>query len=449
MSDEKYEAANDVEQSGVRFTGTEDNIDFTCERLCFAVESFCGGRLIVPELSADQAGDEDEEPMDRLDPLFDSDDFPQDFIQLIYDNVGDIFKPNSNHKTIEFVFNCAFGILFENTNTLQSNIDALSNILSTQSEPFNKLNIKLLCLLFNLIPPDNRLRFVVMQRMLDLGKNIKTTLCQELFRGQLNGLAEWIETDWNKYMTIDDKKRLYQSASFVAKKAAENETYLRYLIAYLKLFNSETAQDKSVVDEAAQAIIAAISSSQFNTEHVMELIRSDIVCNVIKKTPKYMELYTLLDIVYEGSVKQFEAFYKENEAKMAELGLDYDNLQNKMRLLTLCALGNASQTETNTYSFEVLVEELQLKSQNELEELIISAMTKKTLFAKIDYALNQVDITRAKQRTFNKNSWMDLSKRLSLWRQNTNTVIQILHSAGLNRWRQQYMQEMAKQAKIQ
>ncbi len=72
----------------------------------------------------------------------------------------------------------------------------------------------------------------------------------------------------------------------------------------------------------------------------------------------------------------------------------------------------------------------------------------KVPFLRLNYyllQLNQIDITRSKQRTFNKNSWIDLSNKLSVWRQNTNTVLQILHNAGLNRWRQQYMQQMAKQ----
>lgn len=177
----------------------------------------------------------------------------------------------------------------------------------------------------------------------------------------------------------------------------------------------------------------------------MELIRSKIICNVMSQTPKYKELYQLLTIVYEGNVNDFEIFYKANTESFQSLGLSYVNLQNKMRLLTLCSLGNVVGGD-HSYSFEELMHSLQLKSQNELEELVICAITKKLLFAKIDYELSQVDITRAKQRTFDKNAWQEVAEKLSLWRQNTNTVLQIIHNAGLNKWRQQYMQQMAKQA---
>lgn len=100
-----------------------------------------------------------------------------------------------------------------------------------------------------------------MQRLLDLGKKIKTKLAQQLFRGQLDGIEDWIENDWNAHLSITEKKKLYQSASAVAYKAAEKQIYLKFLIKYLKLFDFESASDDEVVvDEAAQAVIAAISS---------------------------------------------------------------------------------------------------------------------------------------------------------------------------------------------
>ena len=212
------------------------------------------------------------------------------------------------------------------------------------------------------------------------------------------------------------------------------------------------ADDESVVDEAAQAVIAVVSAESFNTKHVMELIRSHIIKNVMSQTPKYEKLYKLLGIVYEGSVEDFEAFYAENKEYLSDsLGLNHSNLLQKMRVLTLCSLANgewAGKREgvNNQYSFEELIHKLRLEGQNDLEELIIGAMTDKVLFAKIDYAESEVEIMKAKQRRFDDDFWKELSSKLSLWRQNTNTVIQILHTAGLQKWRQQYMQEMARKS---
>eukprot|EP00484_Ammonia_sp_Unknown_P006812 CAMPEP_0197072262 /NCGR_PEP_ID=MMETSP1384-20130603/210008_1 /TAXON_ID=29189 /ORGANISM="Ammonia sp." /LENGTH=522 /DNA_ID=CAMNT_0042511079 /DNA_START=31 /DNA_END=1597 /DNA_ORIENTATION=- len=522
MAEEKYvaDASQDIEQSGVHFVSIEAGAnEYFCERLFVAMEHFCGEKQLIEPLP-----DNAPEDADELDPLFDAEDFPQPFINLIYENTADIFKAGNEAQSniIEFTFNVVFSLIFENQPSLDSNIEQLSTILSSQSDAFSRVNIKLLCLLFNTIPAQNRLRPVVMQRLLDLGKKMKSIETQELFRGRLSGLEEWIEDDWSSYVSIEDQKRLYQSASAVAAKCAEKEIYLKYLIKYLKLFNSDRqklSKDNdvnNVVDEAAQAVIAAISSDEFNTRYVMELIGSHIVCNVMSTTPKYVELFKLLDIVYQGNVTDFEAFYKQNgqlflsdgtndevnteclglvysklqrkmrlltlcslgnDAQSKEssygfaelmqslnlasqneleellidgmtkkldgttdevntecLGLVYSKLQRKMRLLTLCSLGNDAQSKESSYGFAELMQSLNLASQNELEELLIDGMTKKLLYAKIDYETQQVDITRAKQRTFNKNSWQDLSNKLKLWRQNTNTVLQIIHNAGLNRW---------------
>jgi len=380
------------------------------------------------------------------DPLFDDDNYPQPFIDLIYENATDIFKTDNDKSIIEFVFNCAFSIIFEQPSFLNANLEKLCVILSQQSDEFNKLNIKLLCLLFNLTPPQNALRCSIMQRLLDLGKQMKAPLAQQLFRGQLGCIEQWIDNEWSTHLDVGQKKRLYQSASAVAYKAAERKIYLKFLLKYLKLFDIADAIDKVVVDEAAQAVIAAISSSEFNTENVNELIRCPIICNAMSGTPKYKQLYALLSIVYRGNVDEFETFYRANTSAFSQLGLDYANLRRKMRLLTLCSLGNVVGRDEHSYSFEELMATLQLTTQNELEELVICAITEKLLFAKIDYATGQVDITRAKQRTFDMNAWQTVADKLSLWRQNTNTVLQIIHNAGLNKWRQQYMQQMAKKA---
>ena len=143
MADEKYDIdpSTDKEQSGCRFvsTGPEaDAIDYNCERLFAAMESFCGDKQIIPELPQDA-----DEEADELDALFDDEEFPQPFIDLIYNNIDDIFKSSNNSAVIEFTFNVAFSLIFENPAQLNTNIDKLSSILSNQSEEFSKLNIKL------------------------------------------------------------------------------------------------------------------------------------------------------------------------------------------------------------------------------------------------------------------------------------------------------------------
>eukprot|EP01083_Nonionella_stella_P221137 790399_1 len=129
MSEEKYDSSIDVHQSGVRFVSTESGdaaTDFNCERLCYAIESLCHGRKIVQDLPpSPEEDDEEEEEGDRLDPLFDSDDFPQPFVELIYSNIDDIFIKDNNIVIIEFIFNCAYSLLFENIETLNTNIDKL------------------------------------------------------------------------------------------------------------------------------------------------------------------------------------------------------------------------------------------------------------------------------------------------------------------------------------
>eukprot|EP00486_Rosalina_sp_Unknown_P016512 CAMPEP_0201593536 /NCGR_PEP_ID=MMETSP0190_2-20130828/191112_1 /ASSEMBLY_ACC=CAM_ASM_000263 /TAXON_ID=37353 /ORGANISM="Rosalina sp." /LENGTH=198 /DNA_ID=CAMNT_0048052761 /DNA_START=30 /DNA_END=623 /DNA_ORIENTATION=- len=198
MSEEKFDVdpSTDIDQSGCRFVSegdAADALEYNCERLFASMESLCPDKELIPPLPDDE---EEDEEADILDPLFDAEDYPQPFINLVYDNTKEMFNSSTNANTIEFVFNVVFSLIFENADQLNENIDRISQILSTQSEEFNRLNIKLLCLLFNMIPSENQLRFIVMQRLLDLGKKLNANLCQELFRGRLSCLENLIENHW-------------------------------------------------------------------------------------------------------------------------------------------------------------------------------------------------------------------------------------------------------------
>ena len=145
MSDEKFDVdpATDVDQSGCRFVAegdAADALEYNCERLYASLEALCPDKELIPPLPDNE---EEDEEADMLDPLFDAEDFPQPFINLVYDNTNEIFNPSSNTNVIEFTFNVTFSLIFENPDQLNENIDRLSQILTTQSEEFNQLNIKL------------------------------------------------------------------------------------------------------------------------------------------------------------------------------------------------------------------------------------------------------------------------------------------------------------------
>ena len=142
---EEYDASVDTELSGVRFATVEDHdaaLDYNCERLYTTVQYFCGDKEILPP-APEPVPEDEEDPPDELEPLFESDDFPPPFIQLVMDNLEDIFKAENDQKIIDFLFNVVFSLLFENKETIHSNIEQTAAILSSQSDEFNKINLKL------------------------------------------------------------------------------------------------------------------------------------------------------------------------------------------------------------------------------------------------------------------------------------------------------------------
>lgn len=294
-----------------------------------------------------------------------------------------------------------------------------------------------LCILFNLIPGESRLRAVVLSRFLELGMKSNITLASQ-FKGRLSLLPKWIK-EWK--LSVQETRDLYRSASFVARRSADEETAQKFLIEYLKQWNNTSDEQKisdDIINEASQAVIAAIASKTFNTKMIMELNNSYIV-RVMSENDKFKRLYQLLNIVYQGNVQSFIDFYSINEKYVISLGLELDSLMLKMQLLTICSLGNVK----NILSFDELMIELQVKTIPEIEVIIVSAVKQKLIHAKIDHFNRNVTINRSMLRVFNQKSWRILAKKLSMWRQNTNTVLQIVHSAGMQRYMQDYIHSMA------
>jgi len=99
------------------------------------------------------------------------------------------------------------------------------------------------------------------------------------------------------------------------------------------------------------------------------------------------------------------------------MGLDHNKLQQKMRILTLISLAEAS-TEI---LFSKIQHDLQLEP-NQVEQFIIATLKTKLMTARIDQANKKLHVQSVVKRALSRSHWLDIRKILASWRLNVRNL---------------------------
>jgi len=265
-------------------------------------------------------------------------------------------------------------------------------------------------------------RPAVFDQMMDVAVKSKRST---LLKGRLGNVTKWLkqwDKDGNQYCDMQLKKNILYNAYKVCLQTNDSVQAQAFLLSYLELFE-EGGSDYDYGD-IASAVIQAITSSTINTRSYVELTKLRAIRG-LQDNKQYSPLYDLLNIIHQGTTKDFLLYQQENEGYMAELGFDTDQVLQKVRFLTLCTI--KERGEANPVSFDVLKEALQVGSDDDVEATIIEAVKAGVLEAKIDQLSRRVNISTACQRTFDMDSWADIGAQLKSWEENTSKVLEHFH----------------------
>jgi hypothetical protein len=98
----------------------------------------------------------------------------------------------------------------------------------------------------------------------------------------------------------------------------------------------------------------------------------------------------LLKVICDGSLEEFADFNKSHdESFFASFGLNRSDLARSVKLLALCSL--AAQAEDKILSYQTIKDKLNI-SENEVESLVVEAITENVLVASIDQLKSTVTI---------------------------------------------------------
>jgi hypothetical protein len=145
----------------------------------------------------------------------------------------------------------------------------------------------------------------------------------------------------------------------------------------------------------------------------------------LQSDPQFGVMFQLLQIVTKDTVHVYQQFYAKNQATLQKLGCDHDAILRKMRVMTMCTLGE----DKHDLTYDALLKDLELKSDQELEECVIEAVGSGYLDARIEQNQRVVYIQRVTARFFDDASWARLGTKLDTWKVNLRNALSTIQAS--------------------
>lgn len=241
-----------------------------------------------------------------------------------------------------------------------------------------------------------------------------------------SNVSKWA-TAWS--LTVPEQQELYLLMANTLFAAKQDSRALFFLTQHLNSFQPGEAYPQEVVKVATRAVVTAITApvSLYKDRH--ELHKT--LAGHTTTDSSLLKLIELLRIYCEGTVDTYIQFYSSNNALFNEFSLSHDTSLKNMRLLGLCVLAARSTTSagaTQELSYSDIAAALDVSSDEDVEEWVVEAISNGLLTASMDQLNRVIVVSRSVRVSFEKEEWVTLQEKLSLWRSNLTGVLDVMKS---------------------
>ncbi|KAI1638569.1 hypothetical protein F4809DRAFT_649196 [Biscogniauxia mediterranea] len=288
------------------------------------------------------------------------------------------------------------------------------------SSPVNGPGLALNALtnIFNMLQPDNELRYNVFMAILGF---LKHHGMFENLKRYLPSLDAWLK-DWD--VDDDAKRKLYETVAEAATDSGDEEISYEFILKALRTFDEE--QTKS--EDAQRFSLRALKSALLSPTHYdfQDLLAVPAVQALSDLNPVYFEL---LSIFAEKDLEDYNDFREEHEGFIEKEHLDHEKLQKKMRLLTFTSL--AARTTTREIPYDEIAKALQIPSE-EVEMWTIDVVRAGLVEGRLSQLKKVFLVHRTTYRVFGEKQWRELGDRVDGWRATLRNVITALRREQAN-----------------
>ncbi|TFK66562.1 hypothetical protein BDN72DRAFT_844179 [Pluteus cervinus] len=345
-------------------------------------------------------------------PLAEDSERRKQLLSMVLDEVKGL--GDGNEKEIEGFFNLLLAH-FLTLYTLDSpeGTQRLHTLLETVAKaPPEHISIKyrVLSNLFNALPRNSPSRLAVYNTLLDLAtSNDELSVLQISQDDVRTWLSEWAISQEQKTAFL---KRIIDAYNTFGQPIPAYQ-YSLILVKFLPPGSPDSTT--TVVDVIATALRLP-TTFDFDS-----LLKIDGVIAV-----KTHELFSLLQVFLNGGLKEFIAWEASHPGALEKYNLKKTELERKIRLLALSSLGFKYVGQDLAYS--KVAEALQIDI-SEVEKWVIDVIRAGLLVGKLSQTQQTLHIIRSTARTFEKEQWEVLEKRLLAWKAGLASVLEVVASA--------------------
>ncbi|KAF2967080.1 hypothetical protein GQX73_g6504 [Xylaria multiplex] len=300
------------------------------------------------------------------------------------------------------------------------------------SSPINGpgLALNTLTTIFNMLKPDDELRFNVFMAIL---RFLKIHGMFENIKPYLKSLDEWMN-EWET--DSEDQRQAYEAIAETAREAGDVHTSYQYILKALRTFEDDEVKSENAQKIALRALkTALLSPTQYDFQ---DLLNVPCVQALSETHAVYFELLT---VFAEKDLEDYNQFREEHEGFVEKEHLDLEKLQTKMRLLTFASL--AARTQTREIPYDEIAEALQI-SPEEVELWIIDVIRAQLVEGRMSQQKKVFLVHRTTYRVFGEKQWRQLGDLVDTWRETLSKVATTLRKeqAGLEAQKKRDLEEV-------
>ncbi|KAF9481875.1 PCI domain-containing protein [Pholiota conissans] len=289
----------------------------------------------------------------------------------------------------------------------------ITNLLKTiSSSPSERLSVKyrIVSNLFNTIPRNSPLRLTVYQTLIQIATSKDELDVLELTKSDVE---RWL-SEWE--ISPEEKSAFLKLVVDAYAKAEQPVIVYEYSLLYLQSLPGSSEETKAVAVDVVANALRLPSVFDFDA-----LFKLDAVIAI-----KDHELFSLLQIFLNGGLPEFKAWQSSHPQILEKYQISASELERKIRLLTLASLAFKHIGQNLSYS---KVAEALLVNSSEVEKWVIDVIRAGLVWGKLSQTTQSLHISRATSRSFEKEQWQALEKRLLAWKTGLAEILEVVANA--------------------
>jgi translation initiation factor 3 subunit M len=223
-------------------------------------------------------------------------------------------------------------------------------------------------------------------------------------------------------LSPEDERALYVACADALRactrkpKTAAKEAY-RLLTKHLTTFEGSSLPEAASAASVASEVVAEFLRSP--EMFTFDLGDSPAVV-ALAQNAQHAPLHRLLTVYLSGTVADFREVAAAHPQLFDTLGVTAEAALNKMQLLALMGLAHG----TDELGFGAIATALDVAIED-VENIVVQAVGRRLLEARIDQLRSTVTVLRCSPRTFGAAQWRELQAQLRSWNETVSHVVEM------------------------